>query len=230
YIEVRLAPGLGWQRIDYGIEVVTTTPDGRVYYIKYYGDDHLYWYNWRTGERGSLPAGAVNIERLIPYEFINVKERFISKTSVHEELTNAVWRPDTDAYYVYLHDHTISGLASIEDELRDKRVTFIGLGTNTNKHQIDSFTEQLGHGTYIDNTNLNAAISELAAYLISQAGLPKYDENKETVILEYMEDQGIYQSGKLVFEDNYEDIENDPKVKERWMFRHDPDYYEQPLG
>jgi len=230
YIQMMPSRGSYWVDIDIGTRVITTTPDGRVYYEKPDDSVNLYWYNWRTGEKGSMPAGGITGATIIPYSFINVASRKIGNTILQDGLAKAVWRPDTDAYYVYMHDGLITALTNIEERLRSDRVTFIGLGTSANKAQIEHFTESIGDGAFFDNTDLGDAISRLAAYLISHAGLPKYDVNEEKVILEYVEDQRMYRSGKLVFEADYEDIENDPKVKERWVFRHDPSVYEHPLG
>lgn len=210
--------------INKNVTQLTSTPAGRFYYKL---NNTTYWYDWTTGQTGTVS----NINgTVIPYYHLNIDTRRLRKIPLAEGVQNAMWRTDADAYYVYMNDGSITALNSIASRLRSDKVSFIGLGTNSNKSQIQTFIQSQidGYGTFISNTNMTTAISELATYLLNQAGLPKYVTNEQKVILEY--DGGAYRSGELVFDPDYEDPENDPQHQERWIFAHDHTYYENSLG
>jgi hypothetical protein len=212
-------------------QILTVTPDGRLYYKK---GNTTHWYNWRTGERGTTPAPtSLNPGSVIPYRYINeVGDRKVKSYTLSEGLDKAMWRTGSDAYYVYMNDGSISDLNAARNKFWDDKVSFIGFGSSSNQSQINTFISSMldGNGTFMDTANLGNAISELAAYIISHAGLPKYQTNEDTIILEYDPATSGYRSGDLIWNPNYEDIENDPQYKEQWVYLHNPAYYENPLG
>jgi len=208
---------------------ITATPDKRLYYYSSVSSTTPKWINWETGQTGTL---SVTLGNIIPYYYHNIETRRVRKITLLDGLRTTPWRADTDAYYVYMYDGTISGLNSIAQEVWADKVSFIGFGTSTNQSQIDSFvnTQINGHGKFINTSNLDTAISQLATYIISQAGLPKYEVNEDKVILEYDPASASYRSGEIVYDTNYEDPEKDPQYKERWIYAHHHTYYENSLG
>jgi len=205
---------------------LTSTPAGRHYYKV---NNTTYWYDWRTGQKGTVP---ISLSNVVPYRLLNVEKRRTSKFSLYDGIYNTIWRTGSDSYYVYMDDYAIDRLDGTAPRLWEDQVSLVVLGREANRAQVQSFVQHQmnGHGTHIDNTNLSSAISGLISYLLNQAGVPKYAVNEEKVILEYDEATGTYRSGQLVFHTDYSDPESDPKYKERWIFAHDHTYYENPLG
>lgn len=98
-------------------------------------------------------------------------------------------------------------------------IEFIGFGNDTDKYLFDAFIQGInGNGFYKDNTDLEGAVSALAAHMVKPDGY--YDIADYVVLNEPIETNIIY-----------EDAENDPMIEKRYKYTHtDPDYFDNSLG
>jgi hypothetical protein len=141
-------------------------------------------------------------------------------------LTEYTPRTNSKPYLITVADNQLKELtdpqksAKILSQTLEKYINFTALGTTTNKTQLENFKiSNNNHGTFIDNTNLDAAINSLKDYIL---GIENHEEPKTQYVvlgedLEY-----------LTFYDDYED---DVKYAEQWKYTHtNPNYFDNALG
>ncbi len=213
-----------YKKIDsYNVTILAATPDNKLYYRK---SGVNYMYDKATDTKTEIASVYGGVEY-----FGWTDTRRVKQYTMLESLENTTWRSESDKFYVYMNDSTLTELNDeadtyyIEDELARKGITFVGLGTPSNKAQIEGFVDKQGYGTYINNTNLDAALADLTTYLIGSAGL-RLHEASGTLAMSFNEDIGMYESEEIEYTTNYEDVENDSLHDDEWRFDHDPTYYE----
>lgn len=144
-----------------------------------------------------------------------------------EVLKQPDWRPDASRYIINLSEGDLissSGinddkLATIISQLTSKDIDFIGLGTSSNRNQMDAVINGTGKGIFIDNSNIDDALSQTGEYILNKLkGLKK--ENVQYVLL----------GEDLEYKTFYNDFENDPEYKKQWKFAHNANYFENSLG
>ncbi|KAB3535628.1 hypothetical protein F8154_05720 [Alkaliphilus pronyensis] len=103
--------------------------------------------------------------------------------------------------------------------LAENNVNFIGVGNNDNKGQIENIAvNNFDNGLFLSIDDIDNSINELSDYIIQKA--------KEDILLDYY----VLIDEEIEFKTFYEDKENDPIMDERWLFQHDPNYFENSMG
>ena len=218
-------------------EIYAETPD-----LKLYFSENGTWKYFDPVANSTVTVGTLPIKKgAVANGFLFYPQgsydetKWLKKTEIQSELQTAQWRTGADRFYVNISDGSLEELQNstkrntIIQKLSDTETVYVQLGRSANKAQAEQVIQQVGYGTYIDNTDLNAAFGSLATFLVENAGLNRSRATGK-VILEYDPDTGTYMSDKLVFSTGYEDPENDKIFTFAWKFDHDPDYYENSLG
>jgi hypothetical protein len=141
-------------------------------------------------------------------------------------LTEYTPRTNSKPYLITIADNQLKELADPQKSAKvlsqtlEKNINFTALGTTTNKTQLENYRiSNNNHGIFIDNTNLDTAITSLKDYIL---GIENQEEPKTQYValgedLEY-----------LTFYDDYED---DVKYAEQWKYTHtNPNYFDNALG
>lgn len=106
-----------------------------------------------------------------------VKQSFVKSAdySINLALDSDVWSDDKEHYYVALSDKTInelgdkSALGNILTKIMNKNAAFVGLGKSESKTQLEDLVAKNDNvGLYIDNTDLNAAMTRLSDYILNK--------------------------------------------------------------
>jgi len=180
------------------------------YFVAALKQDRTFW-AWGHNGYGQIGDGTT-INKLVP-TFItsNVEDAIINKGSViliKKFIYNSVNE---------LNDTSASD--RIKNKLTDSNMNFVGMGTDQNKEKMEAFLQDIGFSTFIDNSNIDNALLELALHVINTAGLSKKGVELYVLLNEIVE-----------FLTKYEDAENDPMYRERWFISHYPEYFENSLG
>jgi hypothetical protein len=136
------------------------------------------------------------------------------------------WQDDAERFFAALGDDAFpelndnNKLAGLIEGFEKNKVHFIGMGTDTNKAQLECFIEKNSRrGIYIDNTDLDGALSDLTDYI-----LDKMSERDNIV------DRYVLLGEEIDYTVFYSDAEFDPQYDSRWKFDHDPYYFDNSLG
>lgn len=153
-----------------------------------------------------------------------VSERKIK--SLDEVLKEPNWRDGAIRFIANISDVKLPELddpdkrAFILSNLLNNKIYFCSLGTSTNKSQFESLISQnSGRGIHFNNTNIDNTLKQLADYILSVIG----QESKTNV-------RYILVNEKVEYETFYKDHEDDPEYRERWMYQHTPNYFENHMG
>jgi len=146
--------------------------------------------------------------------------------TLDEALKTTTWRDNSIRFLVNISDVELPELndpVKLGDILSRTLSTdayFVGLGTDTNRAQYQTFIARNdGKGTFFYNTNMDTALNQTADYIISVIeSIPKLLE------------QYVLLGEEVTYNTYYSDPENDPKYQERWIYQHDPNYFENSLG
>jgi hypothetical protein len=107
----------------------------------------------------------------------------------------------------------------ILNDWQNKNAWYMPLGTTANEAQNQQMIAlHFSRGTFINNTNLDQAMNNLANAII--AALDAEEGNSVYITLD----------DELKYTVQYTDRENDPQYAGRWKYVHDPDYFENPMG
>ncbi|MDF2591004.1 MAG: hypothetical protein K0S75_470 [Clostridia bacterium] len=136
------------------------------------------------------------------------------------------FRASSKPYVISIADNQFEELADpgranqVLNQTLEKNVNFVGLGTTTNKTQLQNYIiSNNNNGTFIENTSLDAAITSLRDYIIGR-------ENQETPKSQY-----VVMGEELEYLTFYDDHEDDVKYAEQWKYTHsNPNYFDNPLG
>lgn len=136
------------------------------------------------------------------------------------------WRSGTMRFMVNLSDTPYPELedpqvaAIVQSRLIENAVHYVMLGTEATRAQADRVISQNdGRGTFISNTDIDAALSQLADYIITQ--VMAQPRRIETFVL--LGEEVQYQT-------YYEDRESDPEIQRRWLYHHDPTVFRNNQG
>lgn len=152
----------------------------------------------------------------------------IRDTSKYMEtlLSDYIPRTNSKPYLITIADNELKELsnpqkfAKVLSQALEKNTNFVGLGTTTNRTQLENFKiSNNNFGAFIDNTNIDAAIVSLKDYIL---GIENQEEPKTQYVL--LGEDLEY----LTFYDDYED---DVKYAEQWKYTHtNPNYFDNALG
>lgn len=158
--------------------------------------------------------------------FKNIKMETLTGKSFDEVLKEPDWISNSHRFVANISDVEIPEFndpqksSVIYSRMLKDAINFAGLGTNTNQAQIQKIIGvNDGNGIFINNSNMDTALSQYADYIISilnaNSGLSDH------VLLEQ----------EIDYETFYSDAENDPEIQRRWKFDHtDPNYFQNSLG
>ncbi|WKV09421.1 PKD domain-containing protein [Thermoanaerobacterium sp. CMT5567-10] len=146
--------------------------------------------------------------------------------TLDEALKTTTWRDNSVRFLVNISDVELPELndplklGDILSRILSANAYFIGLGMDTNKSQYQTFiSKNDGKGTFFYNTNMDTALNQAVDYIISIVeSMPKLLE------------QYVLLGEEVSYNTYYNDPENDTKYQERWMYLHDPNYFENSLG
>jgi hypothetical protein len=146
--------------------------------------------------------------------------------TLDEALKTTTWRDNSIRFLVNISDIELPELndpiklGDILSRTLSADAYFVGLGTDTNRSQYQTFIARNdGKGTFFYNTNIDTALNQVADYIISVV------ESMPKVIEQY-----VLLGEEVTYNTYYSDTENDPKYQERWIYQHDPNYFENSLG
>ena len=139
--------------------------DGFFTISSYYGG-YFSYYLMQDGQRNLQ-----NLKDLSVYS-----ENIKRKSFISENISNMTWRHGTEKYYVDFSNREYSesiyseGKANSLLNLLDRNINLIKLGDKATKEDaILLIDENNNNGSFIDNKDLDAAINELAEYIILRA-------------------------------------------------------------
>lgn len=146
--------------------------------------------------------------------------------TLDEALKSTTWRENSTRFVVNISDIELpelndsTKLANILSNMLSNSVYLVGLGTDANRSQFQTFVSRNdGKGVFYFNNNMDAALNQTADYIVSIIqSLPKNI------------DQYVLLGEQVTYNTYYSDPENDPKYTERWKYTHDPNYFENSLG
>lgn len=151
-----------------------------------------------------------------------------SKTikTLDDILKEPSWRQNAQKFLVNISDvqypefNDPQKAAVIYSRLLSNGIYFNVLGTGTNRSQAQSIIVQNnGKGRFIDNNNMDVALSRLADYIIAEV-------MKQPRLIE----QYMLLGEEVEYKTYYEDQENDPAIQRRWFYNHHPYWFENSLG
>jgi len=118
------------------------------------------------------------LKPILDAQKIELDARVRSITTTDTIVNSTAFSDDSENFYVSLNN---SGYPEFTDPAKsanilnlfaEKQVAFIGMGNASNKAQIDSFiSKNQGNGSYIDNANLDAALSRLGDYVLGRTSI-----------------------------------------------------------
>lgn len=139
------------------------------------------WETWTSEYRLDINTKAVTMINTPNFyggtaSYVNMDMTMQVKKEMHETLQSiSTWRPDTTRYYAAIEDAVIPELNDAAkrnaalNSLSANGTCFIGIGTDVNQAQLDSFISQNGsRGAFISNSNLDSAFSTLSGYIIDR--------------------------------------------------------------
>lgn len=135
------------------------------------------------------------------------------------------FRDDAEKYFCFIGDDYIDGLNStaintVGTKLSGWNATFYGLGSSSNKSQLESIVAKNGgRGAYIENANLNTAFTQLKSNIVDSFG------DKMQEVIDY-----ITVGRGVEISTYYSDYENDPIYDTQCQIIHNPNYFENSIG
>ena len=97
---------------------------------------------------------------------------------------------------------------------------FVGIGASANKKLLERIVaKSMKKGTYIDNSNIDAALTELSNYILN-----------EVEISRGINEAFVTSDEQINFITNFDDFEKDSLYDEYWKFKHELDYFESETG
>jgi len=146
--------------------------------------------------------------------------------NIYNTVESLSWQGGAERFFAAIGDTAFpelsdnDKLAGILENFLTDRVNFVGMGRSTNQALLQTFIQRnSNNGTYIDNTNLNTALSSLTTYILNKMA------TQENII-----DRYILLGEDIEYNTFYTDSEHDPEYSSRWKFTHNPNYFDNSLG
>ncbi|MFZ5944040.1 MAG: PKD domain-containing protein [Bacillota bacterium] len=167
-----------------------------------------------------------NCSMLSWFTFNNLVMTTMDAKQLSDVLNEPDWRPNASHFIINLSDVELAELnypaklATLLQRMLTNEIYFIGLGTEGNRTQYQTFiTQNDSKGVFYPNTNMETALNQTANYIIDvMRSIPE-------VLEKY-----VLLGDEILYKTYYEDQENDPKFVERWIHAHDPYWFKNSLG
>lgn len=167
-----------------------------------------------------------NCSMLSWFTFNNLVMTTMDAKQLSDVLKEPDWRGDASHFIVNLSDvvpaelNDPAKLATLLQRMLTNEICFVGLGTEANRTQYQTFiTQNDGKGVFYANTDMDTALNQTESYIIDvMRSIPE--------ILE----KYVLLGDEVLYKTYYEDQENDPKFAERWIYAHDPYWFQNSLG
>lgn len=170
------------------------------------------------------------------WDFIDSNNKVISGKIIEKQITtldevmpNHTWRVGSYKFVADLHDTTYQTeyldkplrIAVLFGELLSREIDLSILGTPVNQTTATRMIQlNDNEGTFIlNNNNMLPPITSYGEYIINKVK-NKQDNSNYLIVNE----------DELEIKTAYSDAENDPWIAERWMYTHNPDHFENPMG
>lgn len=201
------------------------TSDHKIYYTGSYGG-YLYYVDTTTNQITKTSAVVPNSPSSIGVVNHSFTPTYRSSYSIDTPLRSANWSSNKLHFFADISDNHIKDLddttktGDILSRLLSNSVSFYGLGNGNNQSQYQNLIAQNNGsgGSYFDNSNLDSALTNMANSIIPQV-------NAAASVQKY-----LLQNDCLNYNINYTDYEHDGKNAERWIFTHNPNFYENNQG
>lgn len=177
---------------------------------------------------GTIRAKVISIMKpILAAGNVSANISYISTAvDMNSALSSSLWSPLNDHMFIHVQDTLITELndstkkASILQLLKENEADLIGLGRSANLSQINNLVSlNDSEGTYIDNTVIDTAISNLGNYIVDNAMRTTPSIYKYVVLGE-----------EIDYNTTYKDIENDSMHSERWKYIHNESFFDNNLG
>lgn len=162
-------------------------------------------------------------------QFNNFKLTSGSSKTLDEVVTSHTWRTGSYKFVADLHDTTYQPeyldkpprIAILFGELLSGEIDLSVLGTPANQPTGTRMIQlNDNEGIFINNqNNMLPPLTTYANYIINKIKNKQGNSN-------YL----IVNEDELEIKTAYSDAENDPWIAERWMYTHNPDHFENPMG
>lgn len=159
--------------------------------------------------------------------FKNITMETTTGKSFDEVVKEPNWRENSNRFIANINDVELPEFNDpaktpiIYSRLLNDNIDFSLLGTDANKSQANRIiSTNDGHGIWINNYNLNTALSAYADYIINIVN-QRAQMTSSYVLLDQ----------EIDYTTTYEDSEKDPEIERRWQFSHtNPYYFQNSLG
>lgn len=172
-----------------------------------------------TGPSGSYSS---NIVRVVAYAYGNqyhTQYPSLNDSVFVEDLSSLLWRDLASKYVVLVSNrpNQISNHADIIAKYTMQNVKIIFVGTSSLKDIGESLANSTG-GKFFQYDGANIPWIDIEQHIADE--LLQARQSTQTVLLGQQVEIKTY----------YSDTETDPKYQERWMYDHNPSYYDNSLG
>ena len=161
----------------------------------------------------------------LPYSEKVIKDRYTSD-NLNTTTLNIAYRPVANKFLVDIEDNARAELNDLAqstqftDYLKTDSKYFVGLGTGSNQYQYNNIiTSNDDKGTFINNSNIDTAIDNLADYIIEKS------IKTSPVIKQY-----ILINQPVCYTKLFADYETDSLNNEKWKFIQNKTYFENNNG
>lgn len=155
--------------------------------------------------------------------FDDLSVRSDSRGTADQLINNSSWRTDAVRCFVSLSDVQLvnpSALTNFKNRLTSDSINYSVLGNSANQAEAkDIISSNGGKGTFINNSNLDNALSEVGDYIASSVPL-----TNGTTVRYLLLGEGF------LSETYYSDYETDTKYTDNWYYVHDPDFVDNNNG
>jgi hypothetical protein len=140
------------------------------------------------------------------------------------------WREGSERFLVNLEDKIVPDFDNAQDSgeiltrLINEEISYVALGTTTNQAQANSFiTRNNNNGTFINNSNYNTALDQLANYISSQISSQVNGDSQYVLVGEPLNIEVIPSSLRT-------NTQTPEYPQGRWRIDHDYNFFENSLG
>lgn len=138
--------------------------------------------------------------------------------SLSDTLKEPTWRDNTHKFVVNLSEDPLKSIVSSSKDypttlstMLSNKEYFLGVMNTADESTVNSFIDQNdGHGTYINNNNIDTALNAVTDYILK-------------ILNEEQDNSNIFLVGdEVTYNETYKDNEGDKKNDELWKYEQDP--------
>ena len=167
--------------------------------------------------------------RIGQFALTNVDLNILKAKEFKDVIKEPKWRNQSERFLLNIDDTVVDefsdsyGLGEILPRLINEDVSYVGLGTPTNKSQMESFVAKNNDkGTVLSNQNYNQMITDAATYIFSQLKL-KSGRGQYVLLDERLEVSVTPESLKT-------NSQTPEFPSGRWRLDHEYDFFDNPMG